>query len=196
MPKYRSERIRKKAFALSSETDNPLDLYQHLPFQIAVVSNLLQLNRDLQIREIADLDPRELRILLNIGSYQPISSADIAYQCRMDSYTVSRAVKKLKALKLIELEIANSNKKIKLLSLTTSGKKIYKDLCGSINLRTEQLESVLVDGEKQELMRLLAKLEDKAEQILAEHASDKLQQGDAIPADQKEIIRWYKKSQR
>ena len=190
-----TKRKRKKAFVLSQQIEEPLDLYQHLPFQIAVVSNLLQLNRDLAIREIADLEPRELRILLNIGSYQPLSSADIAYQSRMDSYTVSRAVKKLNSLNLIDVSFLPSNKKVKYLSLNKSGKKFYQRLCQVIKQRTAQLESVLSETEQTELMRLLAKLEDKAEQILAQHASDKLQQGESLPADQKEIIRWFKRSQ-
>ncbi|MCW8999044.1 MAG: hypothetical protein OQK04_10040, partial [Kangiellaceae bacterium] len=92
MSLYRANRKRKASFELSENIHSPLDLYNHLPFQIAVVSNLLQLNRDLGIRNIIELEPRELRVILNIGSYMPIKAADIAYQSRMDSYTVSRAV--------------------------------------------------------------------------------------------------------
>ena len=92
-------------FSLTERTDNPLDLYQHLPFQIAVVTNLLQLNKDAAIRKITNLEPREFRVLLNVGSFMPIKAADIAYLGRLDSYTVSRAVKSLAKEKLINFEL-------------------------------------------------------------------------------------------
>ncbi|MGX5173550.1 MarR family winged helix-turn-helix transcriptional regulator [Aliikangiella sp. IMCC44653] len=192
MPDYRQLRARKSAFELTNKIESPLDLYEHLPFQIAVVSNLLQLNRDVNIRNIAELDPRELRVIINIGSYQPIKSADIAYQSRMDSYTVSRAVKKLINLEMIAVHQKDSNKKVKYLNLTSKGQSVYVDLIKQVETRTLQLESAITPDEKQTLMRLLSKLEDKAEEILAEHASsiDKTE----LAADQKELLRWRKRS--
>lgn len=194
MTDYRITRNRKAAFNLSESVESPMDLYDHLPFQIAVVSNLLQLNRDLEIREIADLEPRELRVILNIGSYMPIKAADIAYQSRMDSYTVSRAVKVLKSLDMIESNHHEENRKVKYLTLTDKGAEVYRDLCHAIDRRTEKLEECLSDDEKSTLMNLLAKLEDQAEQLLADNAKARQFKGESISADQKEIIRWSKKS--
>ena len=194
MQKYRANRKRKDVFQLTEKLDSPIDLYDHLPFQIAVVSNLLQLNRDLAIRDIIELEPRELRVILNIGSYMPISGADIAYQARLDSYTVSRAVKKLKSLSMIETQMLDSNRKVKYLVLTDKGEEVYQRLCQVIEKRTQMLESGLTGDEKQQLMDLLAKLEDKAEEMLVSHAKQKQAKGEELPADQKELIRWRKKS--
>lgn len=195
MQKPRSLRPRKQYFSLTDRLDSPLDLYEHLPFQVAVVSNLLQLSRDLLIRDIIDLDPRELRVILNIGSYMPIKSADIAYQSRLDSYTVSRAVKKLQSLAMVELEIDPSDKKAKYLVLSEQGVLVYKKLCEEIERREMVIEDGLSSEEKQTLMTLLAKIEDQAESMLAGNAQIKLTRGEVIAADQKEIIRWNKKSQ-
>ncbi|MET1255975.1 MarR family winged helix-turn-helix transcriptional regulator [Aliikangiella sp. GXAS 311] len=178
---------------MTDKINDPLDLYEHLPFQIAVVSNLLQLNRDLAIREIVELDPRELRVILNIGSYMPIKAADIAYQSRLDSYTISRAVKVLKNLKMIDVMQDESNKKVKFLVLTDTGKAVYQQLCEVINRRTKILEAAINEDEKALLMELLAKIEDKAESMLAATAIKELEKGRTIPADQKEIIRWSKR---
>lgn len=194
MSDYRNTRNRKRAFTLSEEPGNPLDLYEHLPFQVAVVSNLLQLNRDLAIREIVDLEPRELRVILNIGSYMPIKAADIAYQSRLDSYTVSRAVKVLRSLDMIESNHDDTNKKVKYLTLTDKGREVYDKLCDAIEARTSKLEECLSEVEKSTLMNLLAKVEDQAEMLLAENAKSRQNAGESIPADQKEIIRWSKKS--
>ena len=79
----------------NTENNKPYELDNHLPYRIAVISNILQLGRDIEIRKITDLGSRELRVLLNIGTYSPISAAQIAFQTKLDSYTVSRGVKTL-----------------------------------------------------------------------------------------------------
>ena len=185
---------RSQAFNLTNEIDEPLDLTCHLPFRIAVVSNLLALNRDWKIRHLSDLDPREMRVLLNIGSYMPIKSADIAYQSRLDSYTVSRAVKKLLALELIYTQADSQKKNVKNLLLNDKGKALYQQMTHAMDERSKQLESVLSSEELGLFYQMLEKVENKAEQLLAEQALTFIDSGLDAPADQKELIRWYKKS--
>jgi len=184
---------RKKAFNLTDQIDKPLDMASHLPFRIAIVSNLLALNRDWKIREFCDLEPREMRVLLNIGSYMPIKSADIAYQSRLDSYTVSRAVKKLLEKSLISITTDATNKNIKNLMLNDQGKKLYTKLSSALDERSKELESVLTEDEQYYLYQMLEKIEDKSEQLLAEQALALIKEGKEPPADQKELIRWYRK---
>jgi DNA-binding MarR family transcriptional regulator len=184
----------KARFPLTLRIKNPLDLLTHLPFKFAVVTNLLQLNKDASIKNITQLEPREFRVLLNIGSYMPIKSADIAYLGRLDSYTVSRAVKELMKQALISVEIYDKNLKIKNLVLTDKGISVYEKLCWNIHQRTDVLESVLSESEKTELMRLLELLESQSEAMIANYAINEKEMGKEPSADQKEIIRWYKKS--
>ena len=103
------------------------------------MSNLLALNRDLSIRSLSNLEPREMRVLLNIGSYMPIKSADIAYQSRLDSSTVSRAVKVLLTKKLIEAKPDSVSKNIKYLTLTALGVDLYKQLINALEPRAQAL---------------------------------------------------------
>jgi len=189
-----SKSIRSQAFELTSKMDKPLDLSNHLPFRIAIVSNILALNRDWKIRNLADLDPREMRVLINIGSYMPVKSADIAYQSRLDSYTVSRAVKKLLQLKLIESQPDAHKKNVKNLVLNEQGTVLYLRITAAMEERGKQLESVLSEEELALFYRMIEKLENKSEQILAEQALELINSGLDAPADQKELIRWYKKS--
>ncbi len=166
----------------------------HLPYRVAVVSNLLALNRDWKIRNLTDLDPREMRVLLNIGSYMPIKSADIAYQSRLDSYTVSRAVKKLLSLELIEADQDKVKKNVKNLSLNDNGKDLYQKLTTALEARAKLLEGVLSDEEQTQFFNMLERIENKTEAILAEQANELIKQGLDAPADQKELIRWHKKT--
>ena len=179
---------------MTDKISQPLDLSEHLPFRIAVVSNLLALNRDWKIRNVCDLDPREMRVLINIGSYMPIKSADIAYQSRLDSYTVSRAVKKLLSLGLIDAQPDAHKKNVKNLVLNAQGKVLYQRLVTAMDERSKQLESALSAEELGLFYQMLEKIEHKSEQLLAEQARDLISSGLDAPADQKELIRWYKKS--
>ena len=188
-----SKKARKKVFKLTDELADPLDLTNHLPFRIAVVSNLLALNRDWKIRKLCDLEPREMRVLINIGSYMPIKSADIAYQSRLDSYTISRAVKKLQQLELVDVRQDAVHKNIKNLMLNARGQLLYRKIITALEQRSAELEEVLDVQETQMLYKLLDKIENKTEQILAEQALELIEQGNEPPADQKEIIRWYRK---
>lgn len=153
------------------------------------------MNRDWKIRELCDLEPREMRVLLNIGSYMPINSADIAYQSRIDSYNVSRAVKALDSKRLLDIRRDPKSKNIKILALNEQGKVLYEKLILAMELRSEELESVLNDEEITAFYNVLGKVEDKIEQLLAKQALNKIAQGEDAPADQKELIRWYKKGQ-
>lgn len=159
-----------------------------------MVSNLLALNRDWKIRNLTDLDPREMRVLINIGSYMPVKSADIAYQSRLDSYTVSRAVKKLLSLNLIESHQDENKKNVKNLYLNDAGKALYGELIAAMDERSKQLEAVLSEDEQTVFFDLLARIENKTEALLAEQASEFIKAGLDAPTDQKELIRWHKKS--
>lgn len=158
------------------------------------MSNLLALNRDWKIRELCDLEPREMRVLLNIGSYMPIKAADIAYQSRIDSYNVSRAVKSLQNKGLIDVQLSEQSRNIKFLVLNEYGIKLYQQVTEAMSIRATELESVLDDNEQALFFQMLEKIENKAEQILAEQAISKISGGEEAPADQKELIRWYNKS--
>jgi DNA-binding MarR family transcriptional regulator len=188
--------VKKRGYSLTTRIEKPLDLYQHLPFSIAVVSNLLLLNRDSALKNSANLGARELRVLLNVGSFMPITSAEIAYQSKLDTYTVSRAVKALVTEGIVAIEYKTNNSRNKYLCLTDYGVQIYQDLVNKINQRTEDLTSVLTTQEQTLLHQLLKKLEVKAESILAEHALALADIGTTLPAEQKEIIRWHKKTLR
>jgi len=161
---------------------------------VAVVSNLLALNRDWHIRELCDLEPREMRVLLNIGSYMPINSADIAYQSRIDSYNVSRAVKALDKKNLLDIRRDEKSKNIKILLLNEQGKALYQKLTTAMEIRSTELESVLTPEETASFYTMLSKIEEKTEHLLAKQALAKIAKGEEAPADQKELVRWYKKS--
>lgn len=184
---------RLQAFQLSSITEQPFDLYGYVPYQLAVVSNLLLLDRDPKIRALTDLNARELRILLNIGSYGPVHAADIAYQSRLDPYSVTRAIKVLQEQNMVEP--ANQKQgKAKPIVLTTQGQLVYKRLCEELDLRGQKVLQGISEQEQQQLTDLLARLEQNAERLLAEHCQQSIDQGRALTREQQEFIRWQQRT--
>lgn len=170
-----------------------LDLDEHLPYRIAVVSNLLALNRDAVIRAQTDLGLRELRVLINIGSYGPLKATEVARQSRIDSFTISRAVSTLAKEKLISLVPDPADRRSPYIELTGKGETLYNNIAESMTSRAEEIEQDLSAEERQLLIRLMKRVEDRAEEVLAGHAIDALQREGKIPADQRELIRWFKK---
>lgn len=185
---------RDRQFVLTRQLEAPFDLYRHLPFRLATLTNLLALDRDADIRGASRLGLRELRVLLNVGSYMPIRAADVAYQTRLDTFTVSRAVKSLLKLGLIALQGDARDRRAHYLTLTPAGRAEYRRVTAVLAARDRALERLLSGAERLQLTSLLARLEEFAESMLAGHAERMLEQGKRISADQRELIRWRKRS--
>ncbi len=72
--------------------------------------------------------------------------------------------------------------------------KCFTLLISAMEQRTTSLESVLIEQEVSTFYSILGKIEEKTEHLLAKQALVKIASGEEAPADQKELIRWYKKS--
>lgn len=184
---------RKIQSELSTTTDRPLSLEEHLPFRVAVLANLLRVDRDPLVRRHSDLGVRELRVLLNLGSYQPTSAADIAYQARLDTPTVSRALKTLAAQGLVATLDDRLDRRRTLIGLTDSGLALYGTIAAILEARAARLAAILEPGELASLMDMLRRLEERAEELLAEEILDNERIGIRPSADQKELLRWYRR---
>ncbi|MDT9599574.1 MarR family winged helix-turn-helix transcriptional regulator [Sphingosinicella rhizophila] len=192
-PRAAQTRRRKRDYEVTSSLPDPLDLARHLPFKIAVLSNLLRIDRDPFVRRITDLAARELRVLLNIGTYMPVRAADIAYQSRLDTHMVSRAVTTLVERDLVVIRPDDKDRRQAQLGLTESGERLYRSVADIMATRAAKLSTILDAGEADMLADMLERLEDRAEELLAEEIDACLRDGAKASADQRELLRWYRK---
>ena len=95
---------------------------------------------------------------------------------------------------LIDIQPDEHSRNIKYLVLNEQGAKLYHQITEAMDKRANELESVLNNDECDLFYSMLEKIEVKAEQLVAEQAISKVTDGQDPPADQKELIRWYKKS--
>ncbi|WP_105169914.1 MarR family winged helix-turn-helix transcriptional regulator [Pseudoalteromonas sp. T1lg23B] len=189
-----NNKARKAAFELSKNIEQPYDLYNHVPYRIAVASNLLAMDRDAYIKSLTGLETREIRVLLNIGSYGPINAADIAYQSRLDPYSVNRAINTLLKQGLICPDNDHVKQRSKLVKLSELGLPLYQQVIEHMRQREAYVLSDVTEEEKRLLLGLLEKIELRAEAKLAQSAEDLAAQGHSITRDQAELIRWHKRS--
>jgi DNA-binding MarR family transcriptional regulator len=192
-PPIEAQRRRKVLAPLTDRVASPLDLEAHLPYRIAVVSNLLLLDRDPLIRNLTKLGLRELRVLLNVGSYMPVRAADIAYQTRLGSFTVSRAVKTLLTRGLVRSDRNPLDARDMLLALTRKGSALYAAMSGLLERRAALVAAVLSAQEQALLLDMLGRLEDSAEKVLTEEALSCMERGGTLSVEQKELLRWFKR---
>lgn len=187
---------RQTSFSLSSKTNDALDLYQQVPYRIATASNLLVLDRDAYVKQITDLDTRAIRVLLNVGSYGPINAADIAYQTRLDPYSVTRAINGLLKKGLILASNDHQKSRSKLVEISDHGKPIYQKISDYMAKRCDAVLAGISETEQATLMMLLEKIELNTEKMLAGNADTVAKQGGTPTRDQSEQIRWFKRTQK
>lgn len=187
---------RQTSFSLSSKTNDAIDLYQQVPYRIATASNLLVLDRDAYVKQITDLDTRAIRVLLNVGSYGPINAADIAYQTRLDPYSVTRAINGLLKEGLIQAANDHATSRSKFVELSKAGIPIYQNIANYMAKRCEDVLDGISDEEQTLLMTVLEKIELNTERMLAQNAQTLKDNGDTPTRDQSEQIRWLKRTQK
>ncbi|WP_394202156.1 MarR family winged helix-turn-helix transcriptional regulator [Shewanella waksmanii] len=187
---------RLEAFNLAEQQDGALDLYQHIPYRVAVTSNLLAIDRDAKIAQLTELHTREIRVLLNVGSYGPVNAADIAYQSRLDPYSVNRAINSLLKTGYLETLPSADKQRSKPVQITAEGLVIYHKVARHMQQRQAQLMQGISEQEQAQLLSLLEKLELNAESMLASHVQQAEQQGLSVTRDQKELLRWQQRTQK
>ncbi|QLE85863.1 MULTISPECIES: MarR family transcriptional regulator [Shewanella] len=187
---------RQGAFQLAINDEELFDLYQHIPYRVAITSNLLAIDRDAKIGQQTQLQTREIRVLLNVGSYGPINAADVAYQSRLDPYSVNRAINSLLQAGYIEAASSADKQRSKPVQITAAGQLIYDKVVLHMQQRQTQLMQGITAQEQAQLLQLLEKLELNAEQMLANHVQQAQLQGQTVTRDQKELLRWQQRTEK
>ena len=80
-----------------------------------------------------------------------------------------------------------------LIGLSDSGLALYGAIAAILEARAAKLAEILEPGELASLMDMLRRLEERAEELLAEEILDNDRIGIRPSADQKELLRWYKR---
>lgn len=137
-----------------------LDLSQHLPFRLAVLSNYIKQGTSDSLAKKHNMTGRDWRVMAIIGIEQPVTPASIAEITGIERVTVTRAVQNLEAKGLVEKLQNQSDGRSILIQLTPEGKQHWQPMMQSMKENGDDYRSLLTDGEFKLLLELLGKLQN------------------------------------
>lgn len=148
--------------------DPPINLYEHLPFQIGMLTNLIrQVTSDVYVRQ-SGLSAREWRVLAMLGCKGAMMPAQVAAETGMDRATITRAVGNLEKLGYIFSGGDAADRRRKVLYMTDKGVAICDEIRPIMDARGLELQDVLSKTELKYYYQIMEKLQKKAKQMITE----------------------------
>lgn len=139
-------------------TRNELHMDSFLPSLIRNLSEGMATNMSRQITGSFRLSMTEWRILLQLAEHEALTASDIVAYSAMEKSKVSRALRNLESRDLVIRKVSESDHRVKLLSMTETGRKRYTALVPRVLDWEKDLIEGLEVGEYRDLLYLLDKL--------------------------------------
>jgi len=150
----------------SPRTNGPaggLVLEDFLPYRLSVlmlrISNAIARSYERRFR----LTVPEWRVMAVLGRFGPLSANGVAEKTQMDKVRVSRAVARLVASGRVSRRIDPADRRRSVLALTAEGRAVHREIVPHARRVEARLLAGLVPAERNQLDRLVAKLEARAE---------------------------------
>lgn len=141
-----------------------LEMERYVPYQLALLSGRLSLALQQVCKQKYDISRVEWRILALVGQVDFCSASNLVERSIMDAVAVHRAVKRLEALGYIQRTESQRDMRVRTLSLTREGRKVYETIIPYAVALEEQLLSGLPSA--------LAEQFKEALRLLVEHEID------------------------
>jgi len=140
----------------------PIHLASFPPYQISLLADQLARKNAAIAKSHNGLNLSQWRVLAAIAEAPGRTANEVVAVTPMDKGIVSRAVKNLLELQLIERKISNNDGRLGHLFLTEKGLSQYQSMAKQIRVLEKQLMAVLTDQEKAIFLTTLEKLNEKA----------------------------------
>ncbi len=130
--------------------------------RIVRLSELILRIGTLTFKERYGVKPTDLRILVMLGAYQPISVNEVSRRTHIDKAWISRSLRGLLRRKLIGRTTHPSDSRASSLSLTRKGEALLREIAPV----ADQLQRELLQGQRtREVERVLELLSVRAEEM-------------------------------
>lgn len=138
--------------------------------RIVRLSELILRIGTLTFKERFGVKPTDLRILVMLGAYQPISVNEVSRRTHVDKAWISRSLEGLLRRKLIKRTAHPSDSRASLLSLTNKGEALLRELAPV----AEEYQRQLLQGQRaRDVERVLDLLSARAEEIFQREVQQK-----------------------
>ncbi|MEI6573043.1 MAG: MarR family winged helix-turn-helix transcriptional regulator [Alphaproteobacteria bacterium] len=138
---------------------NEFSLEQFLPFRLNVLAQTVSQQLSAIYASRFNLDIPQWRILANLASRGDVSAQDIARFTFSHKSTISRAVQDLEDRGLITRKISKVDKRSFTLSLTTTGRRLFRQLLPLVLEFEQNIVALISDADSRALLKGLAALE-------------------------------------
>ncbi len=143
----------------SPEPAPDFNLEDFLPYRLSVVTNRVSRAFASRYEAAWGLAIPEWRVLAVVGGFAPLSAAEVCEKTAMDKVKVSRAVAALVRRGLLERRRDPHDQRVQLLTLGAAGREVYQGVVPMARAIEGTLTGVLSPGERDTLLRILAKLD-------------------------------------
>jgi DNA-binding MarR family transcriptional regulator len=150
---------------------NSFELEKRLTYRVSKLYSALARNWR-HVGDTHDLPLREWRVLAAVAEAEQLSASDLVESSPLDKASVSRAVATLTKRGLISSRRDPDDRRVRVLALTASGRRVYERVAPLSAERHGALLAVLTRSEQRTLEQLLDRLNSRAEELLAESSSE------------------------
>ena len=135
-----------------------IKLEEFLPYRLSVLANQVSQGIAQTYSERFGLSITEWRVIAILGRFENIPATAVAERSAMDKVAISRAVRHLLELELIQRSNGRQDRRAKPLALTHAGRRVYQAIAPAALDFEARLLSALTPAERRSLDRILTKL--------------------------------------
>lgn len=154
------------------EESGSLILERFVPYRLSVLSNTVSRAIARIYADRFDLSIPEWRVMAQLGRHGRLTASQIVGLIAMDKVRVSRAVSRLASSGRIVADEDEADRRRQHLTLTSAGRRIYREIVPLALEREAALLEVLDPKERQAFDGLLAKLQSQAEMLAPRSGRD------------------------
>jgi DNA-binding MarR family transcriptional regulator len=155
------------ATAKKRRTDggDALTLERFLPYRLSVLASTIGAKVAATYDQRFGISIPEWRVMAMLAQHPDISAVDVAERTAMDKVAVSRAVQGLLSKGHIKRQIHAEDRRRSMLTLSASGRAVYKRVVPAARALESQLLTALSARERKTLDELLGRLQERAETL-------------------------------
>lgn len=136
----------------------PIELLSFLPYQLSLLADRIARQTSAIARQQGDLNLSQWRVLAAVAEAEGRTANEVVAVTPMDKGIVSRAVRNLIDMKLIQRKASQEDGRLGHLFLTAKGRRTYQSVAAAIRGVEESLQAALSEDEVSALSTILARL--------------------------------------
>ena len=135
------------------------DLANFVPYRISILATLIRHALSEIYRDDPGLSEPEWKVLTTVAHKGPLASGDIGMHMTLDRMAISRALKRLIKLKLVERAPFAKDRRMTQVKLSSYGEPIYNELARQAVTIEDAILAPLSEAEVADFLRTINKIE-------------------------------------